>query len=147
PTPAGCGFSSARRGYRSTWYPSISVRRNSSLRPIAPSTRVRSSQPSYSMMAPRSARCLRSCGISTTPKDKAVITMWERRVELEGFAPVMEGVRNAAERLKGRAIAGPHDYEQIPGLVARSRQRVANFYDDFEARLNEVAFVAGDRFS
>ena len=85
--------------------------------------------------------------LGSTPKDKAIITMWERRVELEGFAPVMEGVRNAAERLKGRAIAGPHDYEQIPGLVARSRQRVANFYNDFEARLNEVAFVAGDRFS
>jgi glutathione S-transferase len=85
--------------------------------------------------------------LGSTPKDKAIITMWERRVELEGFAPVMEGVRNAAERLKGRAIAGPHDYEQIPGLVARSRQRVTNFYDDFRARLNEVAFVAGDRFS
>jgi glutathione S-transferase len=29
----------------------------------------------------------------------------------------MEGVRNAAERLKGRAIAGPHDYDQIPALA------------------------------
>src|SRR5258708_25273814 len=29
-----------------------------------------------------------------TPKDKGLIAMWERRAELEGFAAVMEGVRN-----------------------------------------------------
>ena len=37
---------------------------------------------------------------------KAVVTMWERRVELDGFAPTMEGVRNAAAGLKGRALLG-----------------------------------------
>src|SRR5712664_4735320 len=46
--------------------------------------------------------------LGSTPKDKALVTMWERRAELEGFAAVMDGVRNASERLKGRAIAGPH---------------------------------------
>ena len=54
--------------------------------------------------------------LGSTPKEKALVAMWERRVELEGFAAVMEGVRNAAARLKGRAIAGPHDYDQIPAL-------------------------------
>jgi len=62
--------------------------------------------------------------LGSTPKDKALVAMWERRAELEGFAAVMEGVRNAAERLKGRAIAGPHDYDQIPALAERSRLRV-----------------------
>ena len=47
--------------------------------------------------------------------------MWERRAELEGFAAVMEGVRNASERLEGRAIAGPYAYDQIPALVERSK--------------------------
>jgi glutathione S-transferase len=73
--------------------------------------------------------------------------MWERRAELEGFAAVMEGVRNVAPRLAGRAIAGPHDYEQIPALVERSKLRVANFYRDMDARLAEVPFVAGEHFS
>jgi len=59
----------------------------------------------------------------------------------------MEAVRNAVPGLKSRAIAGPHDYEQIPALVERSRKRVANFYADFDARLAEVPFVAGDEFS
>lgn len=82
-----------------------------------------------------------------TPKERALTIMWERRVELEGFASVMEAVRNAVPRLQGRAIAGPHDYDQIPALAERSRQRVANFYADLNERLTEAPFVAGDRFS
>jgi glutathione S-transferase len=85
--------------------------------------------------------------LGTTPKEQALITMWERQVELEGFAPVMEGVRNSMTALKGRAIAGPYDYEQIPALVERSKLQVANFLSDLDARLEEVRFVAGDRFS
>jgi glutathione S-transferase len=85
--------------------------------------------------------------LGATPKDKALVTMWERRVEQEGFASVMEAVRNAVPGLKSRAIAGPHDYEQIPALVERSRQRIKNFYADFDARLAEVRFVAGEEFS
>jgi glutathione S-transferase len=85
--------------------------------------------------------------LGSTPKTKALVAMWERRVEMEGFASVMEAVRNAVPGLKGRAIAGPHDYEQIPALAERSRQRVTNFYFDFNARLADVPFVAGDEFS
>jgi glutathione S-transferase len=85
--------------------------------------------------------------LGATPKDKALVTMWERRAELEGFAAVMEGVRNAAPRLAGRAIAGPHDYAQIPELVERSKRRVANFYSDMDARLADVSFIAGKNFS
>src|ERR1700675_2980144 len=82
--------------------------------------------------------------LGATPKAKALVTMWERRVELEGFASVMEAVRNAVPGLKNRAIAGPHDYEQIPALVERSKQRVSNFYADLNVRLADVPFVAGD---
>lgn len=82
-----------------------------------------------------------------TPKTRAQVAMWDRRVEMEGFASVMEAVRNAVPRLQGRAIAGPHDYEQIPELVERSRKRVANFYADFNARLADAPFIAGDEFS
>jgi glutathione S-transferase len=85
--------------------------------------------------------------LGTTPTDKALVTMWERRAELQGFAAVMEGVRNAAPRLAGRAIAGPHDYTQIAELVERSKRRVSNFYGDMDARLAEVPFIAGEDFS
>ncbi len=85
--------------------------------------------------------------LGATPKEKGLIAMWERRAELEGFAAVMEGVRNKIPGLKRRAIAGPHDYEQIPALVERSVQRVTNFFADLNERLTEVQFVAGDHFS
>src|ERR1700726_81711 len=85
--------------------------------------------------------------LGSTPKDKALVTMWERRVELAGFAAVMEDLRNASERLKGRAIAGPYDYDQIPAVVSRSTLRVKNFYADLDAHLAALPFVAGDHFS
>jgi glutathione S-transferase len=85
--------------------------------------------------------------LGSSAKEKALVTMWERRMELEGFAAVMETVRNNASGLKERAIAGPHGYEQIPALVERGRKRVADFYADLEARLADESFVAGERFS
>lgn len=85
--------------------------------------------------------------LGTTPTTKALVTMWERRAELDGFSAVMEGVRNAVAGLKGRALSGPHGYEQIPEIVERSKLRVANFFADFNDRLKTVPFVAGDAFS
>jgi glutathione S-transferase len=85
--------------------------------------------------------------LGETAKEKAEVSMWERRAELEGFATVMEAIRNSAPGLKGRAIAGPHDYEQIPELAERSKLRVQNFFADFDDRLSEAPFVAGQRFS
>jgi glutathione S-transferase len=85
--------------------------------------------------------------LGATPKDKGLIVMWERFAELEGFAAVMEGVRNKVPRLKDRAIAGPHGYEQIPGLVDRGVLRVNNFLTDLNERLEQVSFVAGEQFS
>ena len=85
--------------------------------------------------------------LGVTPRDKGLITMWERYAELEGFAAVMEGVRNRIAALKGRAIAGPHDYEQIPALVERSVLRAKNFFTDLNERFRQVPFVAGERYS
>jgi glutathione S-transferase len=59
----------------------------------------------------------------------------------------MEDVRNAIPGLRGRAIAGPHDYDQIPAIVDRSKLRLKNFYADLDVRLTEASFVAGDQFS
>lgn len=85
--------------------------------------------------------------LGETAKEKAEVAMWERRAEQEGFAAVMEAIRNSAPGLKGRAIAGPHDYEQIPELAERSKLRVKNFFADFDDRLGETPFVAGQRLS
>jgi glutathione S-transferase len=85
--------------------------------------------------------------LGRTPKGKALVATWERRMEQEGFAPTMEAVRNAAPGLAGRAIAGPHGYDQIPELVERGRARVADFHADLDGLLADRPFVAGDAFS
>jgi glutathione S-transferase len=85
--------------------------------------------------------------LGVTAKERALVAMWERRVELEGFAAVMDAIRNTAPGLKGRAIAGPYDYEQIPELAERSKLRVKNFFADLDTRLREVPFVAGEHYS
>lgn len=85
--------------------------------------------------------------LGRTIKEKALIAMWDRRVEQEGFASVIEAVRNFVPGLKGRAIAGPHDYEQIPALVERSKLRLTNFFNDLNIRLEASRFIAGDSYS
>ncbi|MBB3178798.1 glutathione S-transferase family protein [Variovorax sp. Sphag1AA] len=83
----------------------------------------------------------------TTAKERAIVAMWDRRVEQEGFASVMEAIRNRIPGLKDRAIAGPHDYAQIPALIERSTRRVTNLFNDMNARLTKSIYVAGDTFS
>ena len=83
----------------------------------------------------------------TDPKDKAIVEMWHRRVELEGMQAVAEAVRNSVEFFAGRALAGPVDFEQIPALAERGMRRVELFQEMLDERLAASEFVAGSRYS
>lgn len=85
--------------------------------------------------------------LGSTPKDKAVIAMWDHRCELDGFFAVAEALRNEAKGMAGRALAGPVGYEQIPALAERGRARAKRFFEVLDARLAESAFVAGPELS
>jgi len=85
--------------------------------------------------------------IGATPQQRAVVTALNRQIERDGFYAAMDALRNAVPGLKGRALPGPHDYEQIPELAARGRARIENFFPAMEARLAAHAFVAGDRYT
>ncbi len=78
---------------------------------------------------------------------KANVEMWHRRMEIEGLQPVADSVRNTVEFFAGRALAGPHDFEQIPALAERGMKRVDIFYDTLNERLNESPFIAGDDYT
>ncbi|MBB3178781.1 glutathione S-transferase C-terminal domain-containing protein [Variovorax sp. Sphag1AA] len=80
-------------------------------------------------------------------KEIALVAMWERRMDLNGFTPAMEAARNRAPGLVGRALPGPHAYDQIPALADRSLKRIDNFYDDLEEHLQASPFVVGDTFT
>ena len=85
--------------------------------------------------------------IGTTPKDRAIVIALNRMIERDGFYAAMDALRNVTKGLKGRALPGRHDYEQIPELAARGRLRVEHFFRDMDARLATAEFVAGDRFT
>jgi len=80
-------------------------------------------------------------------EEKALVIAWQREVERNGFYAVMETFRNTVAGLKGRALPGPHNYEQIPALAERGRLRVAHFYEQMDARLAQAEFVAGPNYS
>jgi len=85
--------------------------------------------------------------IGASPQERALVTALNRQIERDGFFAAMDALRNTAKGLKGRALPGPHDYEQIPELAERGRARIANFCRDMDARLADRAFVAGDRYT
>ena len=85
--------------------------------------------------------------IGGTPQERAVVSALNRQIERDGFFAAMDAFRNSARGLKGRALPGPHDYEQIPELAARGRVRVETFFRVMDARLRHREFVAGDRYT
>jgi len=49
--------------------------------------------------------------------------------------------------MKGRAVTGPDNYEQIPELAERGRARLARFWERLEERLKGRQFIATDQFT
>jgi glutathione S-transferase len=81
------------------------------------------------------------------PSEKAIISMWEHRMEWDGFLPVAEFLRNTVERLKNRGLTGTLNFNQIPALAERGKKRIAHFHDFLDKRLAESKFVATDKYS
>jgi glutathione S-transferase len=80
-------------------------------------------------------------------EEKALVAAAQRQAERDGFYAVMEAFRNSTPGLRGRALPGPENYEQIPALAERGRARVARFFEATNARLANSEFVAGPRYS
>lgn len=85
--------------------------------------------------------------MGTSATSGALVAMWERRVELDGYLPAADAFRNADSAFAGHAVAGPHKYAQIAALADRGKSRTLDFFGDLDARLATSAFVAGEAFS
>jgi glutathione S-transferase len=79
--------------------------------------------------------------------ETAMVTMWNNKIEWYLLAPLADAFRNRAKGLKGRAIPGPQDYEQIPELAERGRARATNYLARLDRHLESNEFVAGGFFS
>ena len=84
----------------------------------------------------------------TTAETRAIIDMWLRRFELDGFLPMLHAVRNHLENFKGRVIPGTRtDLPQVPEMVTRGIEMGKMFLERVEPHMAENEFVAGSRFS
>ena len=75
-----------------------------------------------------------------TAEEKAVIDAWQRRIERDGFYAAMEVFRNSTPGLKGRALPGSENYDQIPSL-ADAAARAFSISLPGRARLEESEFL------
>jgi glutathione S-transferase len=82
-----------------------------------------------------------------TSIERALVTMWNTKVEQQGLWPNAEAFRNSTKGLRNRAVTGPDDFDQIPLLADRSRERVRLFFRKLDTQLAENEFVAGAQFS
>ncbi len=82
-----------------------------------------------------------------TPLEKAMVEQWLRRIELDGYQPCVEAVRNGAERFKDRAVPSPVPFAQIPELAERGLKRIGLFFEILDERLRESDYVAGPDFT
>jgi glutathione S-transferase len=76
----------------------------------------------------------------TDAKDRALVEMWQRRMELEVALPIMQVFRNTHAFFKGRIPQVP-EYGEVCRHSAEARMKW------LDGELASRKFVAGDRFS
>ena len=80
-------------------------------------------------------------------QERAIVTMWNSKVEQHGLAAIAEAFRNRAKGFADRALTGPAQFAQIPELAARGRTRAEMFFDRLDARLESNDYLAGGSFT
>ena len=82
-----------------------------------------------------------------TPEQKGIIADLQWRIETGGFMAMGEYLRNSAPAMKGRALTGTVNYEQIPELAVRGKDRLTHFFNDIDELIGTKPYVAGETFS
>ena len=81
-------------------------------------------------------------------REKAVIEMWGRRAEFEGYLAAAEAVRNGAPLFADRGLPGvPGGVPQIPALIDRGKQTMGRLFEKLDRQLADNRFLAGAAFS
>lgn len=80
--------------------------------------------------------------------ERATIDMWNRRVEIDGFMPILHAVRNHLPNFKGRVIPGYRsELPQLPAMVERGKDMLNVLLARIDPQLAKSEFIAGPAFS
>jgi glutathione S-transferase len=77
----------------------------------------------------------------TTPKEAAMIEMWQRRMELHLLLPVSNVFRHGHPAMKEMEVP------QVPAWAEANKPRVADFLDLLDRELQNHRYAAGDTYS
>ena len=81
-------------------------------------------------------------------EERAIIDMWNRRIELDGFLPLLHSIRNKTSFFKGKVVPGTRtSITQSPEIVERGIEMFDILLNRIEPHLSENKFLLGDKFS
>ena len=81
-------------------------------------------------------------------EERAIIDMWNRRIELDGFLPLLHSVRNKTSFFKGKVVPGTRtSITQSPEIVERGIEMFDILLNRIEPHLSKNKFLLGDEFS
>jgi glutathione S-transferase len=82
------------------------------------------------------------------PIQRALVNEWLQRIDLEGYIPVANFIRNHSSAFENRALPGPTPVAQIPALAERGRDRAQQFFLTINNTLEfHYPWLLGDYFS
>ena len=80
--------------------------------------------------------------------ERATIDMWNRRIEIDGFMPILHAVRNQLPNFKGRVIPGTRsELPQLPAMVERGKDMLKVLLGRIDSQLAKSEFIAGPAIS
>ena len=83
-----------------------------------------------------------------TAKERAIIEMWNRRIEIDGYIPLINGIRNKFERYEGKVLPGTrNDLPQVPAIAKRGIESCQILFERLNGHLNTTSYVAGEALS
>jgi glutathione S-transferase len=83
-----------------------------------------------------------------TALEKAQIESWQRHMEFDGLFSVAAVFRNTVPQFAGRGMPGTVPaLPQLPDMAERGVVLTTHFFEMLNNRLQDNAYVAGDRFS
>ena len=83
-----------------------------------------------------------------TSKERAIIEMWDRRLEIDGYIPLINGSRNKFERYEGKVLPGTrNDLPQVLAIAKRGIESCQILFERLNGHLNKNSYVAGEALS
>ena len=81
-------------------------------------------------------------------EERAIIDMWNRRIELDGFLPLLHSVRNKTSFFRGKVVPGTRtSITQSPEIVERGIEMFDILLNRIEPHLSKNKFLLGDKFT